>query len=88
MLILLLVATITWRGFVIASRLKRPELSLIAFGLAFSFAVQSLIHMAVCLDMLPPKGIPLPLVSYGKTDLVVSMASIGLLLNLSREVAS
>ncbi len=88
MLMLLLIATITWRGFVIATRVKRPELSLIAFGLAFSFAVQSLIHMAVCLDMLPPKGIPLPLVSYGKTDLVVSMASIGLLLNLSREVSS
>ncbi len=88
MLMLILVATITWRGFVIATRLRRPELSLIAFGLAFSFAAQSLIHMAVCLDMLPPKGIPLPLVSYGKTDLVVSMASIGLLLNLSREVTS
>jgi cell division protein FtsW len=44
--------------------------------------------MAVCLDMLPPKGIPLPLVSYGKTEMLVSMMSMGLLLNLSREVRS
>ena len=50
------------------------------------YALQSLVHMAVCLKLLPPKGIPLPLVSYGKTDLLVSLASIGLLLNLSREV--
>jgi cell division protein FtsW (lipid II flippase) len=35
---------------------------------------------------LPPKGIPLPLVSYGKTEMLVSLVSIGVLLNLSREV--
>jgi cell division protein FtsW len=79
---------ITWRGLRIAARLASPEKALLAFGLTFAFAVQSLIHMVVCLDLLPPKGIPLPLVSYGKTDLVVSLASIGLLLNLSREVTA
>jgi cell division protein FtsW len=86
--ILALVVMITWRGLRIAARLASPEKALLAFGLTFAFAVQSLIHMVVCLDLLPPKGIPLPLVSYGKTDLVVSLASIGLLLNLSREVTA
>jgi len=80
-----LIALITWRGLRIAFRLKSPDRALLAFGLTFTFAVQSLIHMVVCLDLLPPKGIPLPLVSYGKTDLVVTLASVGLLLNLSRE---
>jgi cell division protein FtsW len=51
-------------------------------------AYQALMHMAVCLDLVPPKGIPLPLISYGKTDLLMGMASIGLLLNLSREVGT
>jgi cell division protein FtsW len=82
-----LVALITWRGLRIASRLASLDRALLAFGLTFVFAVQSLIHMVVCLDLLPPKGIPLPLVSYGKTDLVVSLASVGLLLNLSREAS-
>ena len=82
-----LVALITWRGLRIASRLASPDRALLAFGLTFVFAVQSLIHMVVCLDLLPPKGIPLPLVSYGKTDLVVTLASVGLLLNLSREAS-
>jgi cell division protein FtsW len=82
-----LAAVVTWRGLAIAMRLKKPAHALIAFGLSFAFAVQSLVHMVVCLALLPPKGIPLPLVSYGKTDLVVSLASVGLLLALSREVA-
>jgi len=82
-----LIVLITWRGLRIAARLASPDRALLAFGLTFAFAVQSLIHMVVCLDLLPPKGIPLPLVSYGKTDLVVTLASVGLLLNLSREAS-
>jgi cell division protein FtsW len=87
MTLLVLAAMIAWRGFVIAGRLADPRLALLAFGLTTAFAAQTLVHMAVCLDMLPPKGIPLPLVSYGKTELVASLVSMGLLLNLSREVA-
>jgi cell division protein FtsW len=83
-----LASVIVWRGLRVAFRLPSPGRSLLAFGLAIAFAAQSLIHMVVCLAMLPPKGIPLPLVSYGKTDLVVSLMAVGLLLNLSREVAS
>jgi cell division protein FtsW len=84
--IVALVATITWRGVRVAMAQVEPQRALLAFGLIFAFALQSLVHMSVCLDLLPPKGIPLPLISYGKTDLVVTLLSIGLLLNLSREV--
>jgi cell division protein FtsW len=82
-----LAAVIVWRGLRISLNISSPARSLLAFGLIFAFALQSLLHMVVCLDLLPPKGIPLPLVSYGKTDLLVSLLSVGLLLNLSREVA-
>ncbi len=78
--LLILSAIFAWRGMVIAARLADSRLALLAFGLTVAFAAQSLVHMAVCLNLLPPKGIPLPFVSYGKTDLVV------ILLNLSREV--
>jgi cell division protein FtsW len=84
--VLTLAATITWRGLRIAVHQTVPARALLAFGLTFVFALQTLIHVVVCLNLLPPKGIPLPLISYGKTDLVVTLASIGLLLNLSREV--
>jgi cell division protein FtsW len=84
--LLVLSATIAWRGFAIAARIEAPERSLLACGITVAFALQSLVHMAVCLDLLPPKGIPLPLVSYGKTEMLVTLVSLGILLNLSREV--
>ena len=86
MFLLGLAGIIVWRGFVIAARLEDPQRALLAFGITAAFAIQSLIHMVVCLDLLPPKGIPLPLVSYGKTEMLVTLVSIGILLNLSREV--
>ena len=86
MVLLGLAGVIVWRGFVIAARLEDPQRALLAFGITTAFAMQSLVHMVVCLDLLPPKGIPLPLVSYGKTEMLVTLVSIGILLNLSREV--
>jgi cell division protein FtsW len=86
MVLLGLAGVIVWRGFAIAARLEDPRRALLAFGITAAFAMQSLVHMVVCLDLLPPKGIPLPLVSYGKTEMLVTLVSIGILLNLSREV--
>jgi len=86
MVLLGLAGVIVWRGFVIALRLEDPQRALLAFGITTAFAMQSLVHMVVCLDLLPPKGIPLPLVSYGKTEMLVTLVSVGILLNLSREV--
>jgi cell division protein FtsW len=86
MVLLGLAGVIVWRGFVVAARLEDPRRALLAFGITAAFAMQSLVHMVVCLDLLPPKGIPLPLVSYGKTEMLVTLVSIGILLNLSREV--
>jgi cell division protein FtsW len=81
-----LAGLIVWRGLRIAMALPTPRHALLAFGLTFAFAAQALLHMVVCLNLVPPKGIPLPLVSYGKTDLLVTLMSVGLLLNLSRGV--
>ncbi len=86
--VLLMAAVVVWRGLRIAAHQPDRTLGLLAFGLTFVFAIQTILHAAVCLGLAPPKGIPLPLISYGKTDLVVSLGSLGLLLNLSREVTS
>ena len=85
--LVLLPTLVVWRGLAIAARQPVPERGLLGFGLTFAFAAQSLIHMIVCLGLVPPKGIPLPLVSYGKIDLLATLAAVGLLLNLSRGVA-
>ncbi len=77
---------IVWRGLRVAARQADPRRALLATGIAAAFALQALLHAAVCLGLAPTTGVPLPLVSYGKTDLVVTLGGLGLLLNLSREV--
>jgi cell division protein FtsW len=47
--------------------------------------VQAFINISVVLGMMPTKGIPLPLVSYGGSSLLVTLACIGVLLNISKQ---
>ena len=48
-------------------------------------AVQALINVSVTLCLLPTKGLPLPLVSYGGSSLIASLMAVGLLLNFSQQ---
>ena len=45
--------------------------------------VQALVNMSVVLDMAPTKGFPLPMISYGGSSLLSSLASLGILLSVS-----
>ncbi|MCK5237272.1 MAG: FtsW/RodA/SpoVE family cell cycle protein, partial [Deltaproteobacteria bacterium] len=54
----------------------------LAMGLTFMLSFQAVINMAVVLGMLPPKGLPLPFISYGGSSLVVCMAAVGVILNI------
>ena len=56
---------------------------LLAFGITVMIASQALIHIAVVTASMPTKGITLPFVSSGGSSLVVSMAGIGILLNIA-----
>jgi len=49
---------------------------------------QSLINFAVVLGMMPPKGIPLPFVSYGGSSLLVMLLATGVLLNVAQQGSS
>jgi cell division protein FtsW len=73
-----------WRGL----RAARGAPDVFGFYLALGFTsllvLQGLVHMGVCLGLLPTKGLPLPFVSYGGSSLVASMVALGLLLSVSR----
>ena len=47
-------------------------------------AIQTIINLCVVTGAIPPTGIPLPFISYGGTSLMVMLASVGILLNISR----
>ena len=79
---------ILYRGTVIAWRSRDPFLRYLAFGMTLLITVQAGINMAVNCRVLPTKGLPLPLVSFGGPNMVVIAAAMGLLLNVSRNLLS
>ncbi len=54
----------------------------LALGLTFMVVMQAAMNMAVVMGLLPPKGLPLPFISYGGTALMVNMIAVGILLNI------
>ena len=82
--IIALFGIFVWRGIVIA--MKAPDMfgSLLAVGVTTLVAVQAIINIAVVTASIPTTGMALPFFSYGGTALVILLASVGILLNISR----
>lgn len=82
MLILAYIA-IMIRGFMIAS--KAPDFFgfLLASGITLTILIYSIFNMSITLGLVPPTGLPLPLISYGGTSLIMTMFSLGVLMNIS-----
>ncbi|MBI2056233.1 MAG: putative lipid II flippase FtsW [Candidatus Sungbacteria bacterium] len=74
------------RGFLIAKKAPDQFGKLLAAGITVSITLQAFINMAAISGMLPLTGIPLPFVSYGGTSLAITLASVGVLLNISRYI--
>ena len=53
-------------------------------GLVTGIVVQALFNMSVVLSMVPTKGIPLPFISYGGSSSVLTLAAVGIVLNISQ----
>jgi len=80
-----LYAMLIWRGFVIARRAPDMLGTLIASGLVVSIGIQAAINMSVMVGLIPFSGDALPFVSAGGSNLISSLASIGILMNISRQ---
>lgn len=72
-------------GLKIARQAKDQFGRLIAIGIISIIAIQALINMAVVMGAFPVTGVPLPFISAGGTSLVVNLAAMGILLNISRQ---
>ena len=86
--VLVCFAVIAWRGLQVAKNAQDAFGAFVALGLTTMIAAQAFINMSVVLGLLPPKGIPLPLVSNGGSSLLVNLLGIGILLNISQHEAS
>jgi cell division protein FtsW len=82
--VLAMFAILVWRGMQVAGRAPDRFSGLVAAGMTVLLGFQALLNIAVATGSIPATGVTLPFVSYGGSSLVMSMMSVGLLLNVSR----
>jgi cell division protein FtsW len=87
-LLLLCFALLTWRGLQIAAH--SPDLLgfYLAIGITALIFCQAALNLMVATSLAPVTGLPLPLISYGGSSLILTCAGIGILLNISRQRAT
>lgn len=83
--LVLMYGLLLWRGLLIARRAPDGLGRLMAAGLACWLGIEAFINMAVMVGLMPFAGNALPFISAGGSNLMVSMAAIGILLNISRQ---
>ena len=86
--VLLLFLAFLRQGFKVATNADDRLASLLAGGITFWIGVEAFVNMSVLLGMLPFAGNALPFFSFGGSSLLVTMAGVGLLLNVSRQAKS
>ena len=80
-----LLGFIIFRGLKIASKAKDTFGFLLAVGITMIFGIQTTINALVVTGSIPPTGLPLPLVSSGNTSIIIFMAEMGVLYNISAQ---
>jgi len=80
-----LFAIFLWRGMRASWRTQDMFGRYLAVGITSMVVLQAFINISVVLGMMPTKGIPLPLVSYGGSSLFVTLACVGVLLNITKQ---
>jgi cell division protein FtsW len=85
MFVVTLFAIFLWRGMRASWRTENVFGRYLAVGITSMVVLQAFINISVVLGMMPTKGIPLPLVSYGGSSLFVTLACVGVLLNITKQ---
>jgi len=85
MIILALFLLLIWRGFRIAKEAPDDFGKLLAVGITSWIGFQALINLCSMVALVPLTGIPLPFISYGGSSLVLSLAAMGILVNISKQ---
>ncbi len=82
--LVILYVILVWRGLVIARSAPDKLGALLASGLSAWLATEALINMAVMVGLLPFAGNALPFISAGGSSLIMALAAVGIILNVSR----
>jgi cell division protein FtsW (lipid II flippase) len=85
--VLVAYGTLIYAGIRIAARTPDVFGRLLAAGIVSWFGLQALINLGAVTGLLPITGVPLPFLSYGGSSLVVSLAAVGILVNIANAPA-
>jgi cell division protein FtsW len=83
--VIALFAVFCYRGMRAAIRTSDLYARFLAVGITGAIAIQAFFNISVVLGLLPTKGIPLPFISYGGSSLFITLACVGVLLNISQQ---
>ena len=86
--VLLLFLALAWYGFRAAGRAPDRFGSLLAVGVTVWITSQAVINIGAVIGVLPVTGIPLPFISFGGSSLVITLAAVGILLNIAMQERS
>lgn len=75
---------IIYRGFRIARKCEDLFSKYVAFGITFGLSFQAILNLMVVVGLIPVTGVTLPFLSYGGSSLLITMCSMGILLNISK----
>lgn len=84
LLIAALYAVFCWLGFRIARTARDPFGQFMAAGLTAGIGITAFMHMAVNLSLMPTTGLPLPFLSHGRSNLMINLLSVGVILSIGR----
>ncbi|WP_423747873.1 putative lipid II flippase FtsW [Fundidesulfovibrio terrae] len=87
-LILALIGVLMWRSFRVALAQDDLRDRFTAYGMALVLGIGFLLNLAVVMGCVPPKGVAMPFLSYGGSNLISGFLCVGILLNLSRRKAA
>jgi cell division protein FtsW len=85
LVVVLLFIFLLWRCFRIARRTHDSFGRLLALGIGSWVGIQALINIGSMVALLPLTGVPLPLISYGGSNLVITLGALGMVYNVSKE---
>jgi cell division protein FtsW len=86
LLILAFFALLVYRGFLISLRSQDAFASYLALGLTLIIGLQAAINMGVVTGLFPTKGLSLPFLSYGGSNLLTNLLAVGILLNIGSQI--
>lgn len=76
---------LVWRAFRIARRAPDTFGRYLALGIASWIGIQTAINLSAMVALIPLTGVPLPLISYGGSSLILTLAALGILVNISKQ---